>query len=159
MSGIEVLSRTQRVIILPNTSTSIVRAGPKGDPGPPGIGVEGPAGPPGDPGPPGPPGEPGESTVTPGSFLEYRALAAAPELIVTGDIVRDDNGAVTSATVTWPNYETGTYTATASEDFPGAIDSYEITYGDPVTKTFTQPNVTRDPTSGLVTIRPPILEA
>lgn len=45
MSGIEVLSRTQRIIVLPNTSVSIVKEGP---PGPPGDqGLTGPIGPPG----------------------------------------------------------------------------------------------------------------
>ncbi len=33
MSGIEVLSRTQRVIVLPNTSVSIVKEGPQGETG------------------------------------------------------------------------------------------------------------------------------
>lgn len=43
MSGIEVLSRTQRIIVLPNTSVSIVKEGP---PGPPGLqGLIGPIGP------------------------------------------------------------------------------------------------------------------
>ncbi len=42
MSGIEVLSRTQRVIILPNTSVSIVKEGPTGPAG--SAGIQGPAG-------------------------------------------------------------------------------------------------------------------
>lgn len=61
MSGIEVLSRTQRIIVLPHTSTSIVKEGP---PGPRGIQgpvgpigpSRGPVGPAGADGPPGPQG-------------------------------------------------------------------------------------------------------
>ncbi len=37
MSGIEVLSRTQRIIVLPNTSVSIVKEGPPGPRGPEGL--------------------------------------------------------------------------------------------------------------------------
>lgn len=42
MTGIEVLSKTQRVIVLPHTSVSIVKEGPTGPSGP-----QGPIGPPG----------------------------------------------------------------------------------------------------------------
>lgn len=56
--GVEVLHRTQRAIILPNTSTSLVKQGPPGAPGSPGP--MGPIGPPGLPGQPGgPPGPQG----------------------------------------------------------------------------------------------------
>lgn len=42
MAGIEVLSRTQRIIVLPNTSVSIVKEGPEGPRGPQGIqGIQG----------------------------------------------------------------------------------------------------------------------
>jgi hypothetical protein len=45
VSGIEVLSRTQRIVVLPNTSTSLVRQGPAGPIGPQGLmGPMGPAG-------------------------------------------------------------------------------------------------------------------
>lgn len=58
MSVIDVVSKTQRIVVLPNTSTSIVKEGPMGPPGP-----EGPPGPPGgEPGPEGPPGPPGPIT-------------------------------------------------------------------------------------------------
>lgn len=54
MTTIEVLSRTQRVVVLPNTSVSIVKVGPTGPIGP--IGVQGPPGPQGTIGPEGPTG-------------------------------------------------------------------------------------------------------
>jgi hypothetical protein len=78
--------------------------------------------------------------------------AASPDVLVFGTITRDSNGAATSATVTWPDGTTGAYTGTASASFPGAVDSYTITYG---TLTYTQPTVTRDST-GAVTSRPAI---
>lgn len=57
-SGVEVISKKQRVIVLPHASTSIVKQGPPGPPGPPGPigpggGPSGPQGPQGDIGPPG----------------------------------------------------------------------------------------------------------
>jgi len=57
----------------------------------------------------------------------------------------------------WPNGTVGTYTAdTVSTLFPGAVDAYHVTYGSPVTRTYTQPAVTRD-TNGAVTTRPAIV--
>ena len=84
------------------------------------------------------------------------AIAASPDLIMTGTITRDANGAISSATVTWPDGTTGTYvTDTASTAFLGAVDAYHVTYGSPATKTYTQPAITRD-ASGAVTNRPGI---
>lgn len=80
------------------------------------------------------------------------AAAANPDVLVFGTITRDSNGAATGATVTWPDGTSGTYTGTASTSFPGAVDSYTITYGS---STYTQPTVTRD-SSGAVTSRPAI---
>ena len=57
----------------------------------------------------------------------------------------------------WPDGTPGTYTAdTLSSTFPGAVDAYHITYGSPVTKTFTQPAITRDPATGATTNVPAI---
>lgn len=57
MPGIEVLSKTQKIIVLPNTSVSIVKQGPTGPQGLQGPqGVPGPVGPEGPHGPGGPPG-------------------------------------------------------------------------------------------------------
>jgi hypothetical protein len=73
------------------------------------------------------------------------SVARTPDSLVTGTVTRDANGAATSASVTWPDGTPGTYTAlVVSTAFPGAVDSYQITYGSPVTATYTQPTVTRN---------------
>lgn len=91
------------------------------------------------------------------SFVSYPILARNPELLLTGAVTRDANGAATSAAVKWPDGSVGTYTATTlSTAFPGAVDGYKITYGNPVTKTYTQPNVTRN-AAGAVTNVPAIV--
>lgn len=85
-----------------------------------------------------------------------KPLAANPEQIITGAITRDANSAATSAPVTWPDGTAGAYTATTvSSAFPGAVDAWTVTYGSPVTRTYTQPAVTRN-ASGAVTNRPAI---
>lgn len=90
----------------------------------------------------------------------YPTLAADPDSIIVGAITRDANGASTAAGVVWPDATPGTYTATTlSADFPGAVDAYTVTYGSPPTKTYTQPAVTRDPSTGAVTVRPAIVES
>ena len=83
-------------------------------------------------------------------------IARNPDLIITGAITRDANGAALSAPVTWPDGAAGTYTAdVVSTAFPGAVDAYHITYGSPVAATYTQPAVTRD-SSGATTNVPAI---
>lgn len=95
-----------------------------------------------------------------GTYVEYKALAAQLDTLITGAITRDANGAATSAPVVWPDGTPGTYTATTvSTAFPGAVDAYTVTYGSPVTKTYTQPAVTRDASTGAVTNRPAITVA
>lgn len=71
---------------------------------------------------------------------------------------RDSNGAITTASIIWPDGATGTFTTdTASTAFPGAIDAYHVTHTlDSVTTTYTQPAVTRDATTGAVTAQPAI---
>ncbi|QAY16080.1 hypothetical protein SEA_ELESAR_28 [Arthrobacter phage Elesar] len=82
-------------------------------------------------------------------------LARDPAQLFSGSVTRDAAGAAVSATIEWPDGVTGQYSGTASEDFPGAVDSYTVTRtGTPVI-TFTQPAVTRSET-GLITNRPPI---
>ena len=71
-------------------------------------------------------------------------------------ITRDSNEAITTATVVWPDGSTGVFTTlVASVSFPGAVDSYQITYipSSGATKTVTQPTVTRD-AAGAVTAQP-----
>lgn len=87
-----------------------------------------------------------------GTYAGDAELAALLDPIIVGAITRDADGAALTAGVVWPDGTAGVYTATSvSEDFPGAVDAYTVTK-PPLT--FTQPAVTRDPTSGAVTIRP-----
>lgn len=104
-----------------------------------------------------------------GSPSWLRSFAAAPDLMFSGPITRDPTtDAPTSAAVVWPDDVGGTYTALAlSTAFPGAVDSYEVTYAASGpeayssfyqanyggARTVTQPAVTRD-ASGAVTNRP-----
>lgn len=91
------------------------------------------------------------------TYLRFLQAAMAPDLLIVGAITRDANGVATSAPVVWPDGSPGTYTATTvSTAFPGAVDAYTITYGSPVTRTYTQPTVTRD-SNGAVTNRPAIV--
>ena len=50
----------------------------------------------------------------------------------------------------------GTYSGTASTEFPGSVDSYTVTRAGDTTTTFTQPAVTRNATTGAIINRPPI---
>lgn len=84
------------------------------------------------------------------------ALARDPEQLFAGAITRDTDGAPISAVVKWPDGVDGNYSGTASVSFPGAISAYTVTRVGSPTVTFTQPAVTRDATTGLVTNRPPI---
>jgi hypothetical protein len=89
-------------------------------------------------------------------MAQLKQWAALPDLIIAGTITRDSNDAATSAPVVWPDGNPGTFTATAvSSSFPGAVDAYTITYGSPVTHTYTQAAVTRN-SNGAVTARPAI---
>lgn len=96
------------------------------------------------------PGVPGPTG--PAGALSKETLAANPDMIIAGTIVRDGNGAAISAPVIWPDGETGTYTGIPSVDFPGAVDSYTVTSE---TEAYTQPPVTRD-ARGAVIFRPPM---
>jgi hypothetical protein len=59
--------------------------------------------------------------------------------------------------VLWPDGTPGAFTALVlSTTFLGAVDSYKVTYGAPVQKTFTQPTVTRNSAGSAVTV-PPIV--
>ena len=71
--------------------------------------------------------------------------------------MRNADQAVTSAAVRWPDGAVGTFTADAlSTAFPGAVDGYHITYGNPATKTYTQPTITRN-AAGAATAVPAIV--
>ncbi len=90
-------------------------------------------------------------TGSPTSAQSRLAWAANPDVLVFGSITRNADGVVTSATVTWPDLVTGTYTATVNATF-GTVVSYVITYGS---VTYTQPTMTLD-ANGYVVTRPAI---
>jgi hypothetical protein len=77
----------------------------------------------------------------------YVAMAAAaknPDLLITGAITRNGNGVVTSAVVLWPDGKPGVFTTDTIGSL-NTVDGYHITHVDgAVTKTYTQPTVTRD---------------
>lgn len=69
---------------------------------------------------------------------------------------RDANGAITTASIVWPDGTAGVFTTDiASTAFPGAIDAWHATYAGTPAKTVTQPAVTRD-ANGAVTAQPAI---
>lgn len=78
--------------------------------------------------------------------------AKNPDQIIAGTVTGDP---VTSAQVVWPDGTPGTLTITARHS-TGAVTAYNITYGSPATKTFTQPSITRA-TSGAATNVPQIV--
>lgn len=84
------------------------------------------------------------------------ALARVPEALFSGAVTVNADGAPTSANVQWPDGVAGVFSGAASDDFPGAIDSYTITRATTPTRTYTQPAVTRN-AAGAITNRPPIL--
>lgn len=70
-------------------------------------------------------------------------LAKNPDMLIAGAVTVDANNLVTSAAVVWPDGTPGTLTIT-SRDSNNAVLGYNVTYGSPVTKTFTQPTITRN---------------
>lgn len=82
-------------------------------------------------------------------------LAKNPDTIITGAVAVDGNNLVTSAAVVWPDGSPGTMTITA-RDANNAVLAYNITYGSPVTKTYTQPTITRN-SAGAATNVPQIV--
>lgn len=94
-----------------------------------------------------------------GSSGALLALARDPDGLITGAITRDANGAITSASASWPDGATGTFTGTPSTVSPGAVDAYTITHTlSGTTTTYTQPAMTRN-AAGAVTNRPAITVA
>lgn len=82
--------------------------------------------------------------------------ASLPHLFMFGDIVRDDetNVILSAPLVQADRGIVGTFTTdTQSEDFPGEIDAYHVTFTEPVERTYTQPLLTRN-AGGAVTTRP-----
>lgn len=77
------------------------------------------------------------------TYIGLVQAAKNPDLLIVGAVTLDGSDLVTSAAVVWPNGQPGTLTIT-SRDNTGAVLAYNITYGSPVTKTFTQPTITRN---------------
>ncbi|MBT2537193.1 hypothetical protein [Arthrobacter sp. ISL-69] len=82
-------------------------------------------------------------------------LAKNPDTLIAGAVTVDGSDLVTSAAVLWPDGSPGTLTITARHA-TGAVNAYNITYGSPVTKTFTQPTITRN-SNGAATNVPQIV--
>lgn len=77
------------------------------------------------------------------TYVGLKQAAKNPDLLIAGAVTLDGNDLVTSAAVQWPDGTPGTLTIT-SRDANNAVTAYNITYGSPVTKTFTQPTITRN---------------
>jgi hypothetical protein len=73
----------------------------------------------------------------------YVALAKHPDELVTGLVTLDGSDQVVSAVVKWPDASPGVLTIT-SRHATGAVLAYDITYGSPVTRTYSQPAITRN---------------
>lgn len=133
---INVIQRSQIIVVEPfSGSVAVINAGPMGVAGPQGI--------------------PGDIDNSLSTHLML-ALARDPELIIIGTITRDSEGLVPTAELVWPDGSPGVFTVEEySVDFPGAVDSYSVTYLPTVgpDKTYTQPVMTRD-ASGAVIVRP-----
>jgi hypothetical protein len=85
------------------------------------------------------------------TYASYVNLAKNPDTLIAGAITVDGSDQVTSAAVVWPNGTPGTLTIT-SRDGSGNVLAYNITYGSPVTKTFTQPTITRNATGSATNV-------
>lgn len=96
-------------------------------------------------------GVPTEEQLT-ATFASLVQLAKNPDTIVTGAVTGDP---LVTAAVVWPGDVPGLLTITARHA-TGAVNAYNITYGSPVTKTFTQPTITRA-ASGAATNVPQIV--
>jgi hypothetical protein len=93
--------------------------------------------------------------VTPTEYARYIQLAKDPDTLVTGAITVDSNDLTTSAEVLWPDGTPGIMTITARHS-TNAVTEYNITYGNPATRTYTQPLITRN-TNGAATNVPQIV--
>lgn len=81
------------------------------------------------------------------------AYASAFRLV---SAVRDQNGAIVTANIIWPDGVAGVFTTdVTSVEFPGAIDAWHATYASTPPKSVVQAAVTRD-TNGAVTAQPAI---
>ncbi|MBN3499306.1 hypothetical protein [Arthrobacter pascens] len=74
--------------------------------------------------------------------------ARNPDLLIVGEIIRNEQNVITSATVIWPDGTTGYFT-TDVIDASGAINAYHISYGS---RTFTQPPIKRNASGAAVAV-------
>lgn len=86
--------------------------------------------------------------------LQVRAWTLASAFAITS-ATRDQDGIITTASVTWPDDATGTFTRLVKNEVFDSIDSFSVTHSRSG-RTFTQPTVTRD-ASGAVTAQPNII--
>jgi hypothetical protein len=77
------------------------------------------------------------------AITRYSALAKNPDTLIAGAVTLDISDQVVSAVVEWPDGTPGTLTITARDSL-GSVLSYNVTYGSPVTRTYTQPTITRN---------------
>lgn len=84
-----------------------------------------------------------QDTALTATYVGLVQAAKNPDLLIAGAVTLDGSDQVTSAAVLWPDGTPGTLTITARHA-TGAVTNYNITYGSPVTKTFTQPTITRN---------------
>lgn len=78
------------------------------------------------------------------TYARIAAWAKNPDTLITGALVRNGDGVVTSAAVVWPDGAAGTFT-TDTIGTLDTIDAYHITYDNGTDElTFTQPAITRD---------------
>lgn len=83
------------------------------------------------------------------ALLEEWALAEHFRLV---SATRNSDGAITAATIEWPDGAAGTFTVDVlSTAFPGATDAWHATYvGASASLTITQPAVTRDANGAVI---------
>ena len=88
------------------------------------------------------PGTPTRAALN-ATYVGLIQAAKNPDLLIAGAVTLDGSDQVTSAVVQWPDGTPGALTITARHA-TGAVTAYNITYGSPVTKTFTQQTITRN---------------
>ncbi len=84
-------------------------------------------------------------------------LADSVSALSFTSLTRNSANTPTTGNVVWPDGTSGVYTSdTHSSVYPGAVDAYHVTYVGPVTKTVTQPAVTRNAV-GAITAQPALI--